>query len=106
MGSFVKHMPWDSVAVDVKEAKYEPEGRIFAFKKPDGKLTIVLSNRSQQERKFDIDTGLAAGTVWDGVRYTPDDAGKDTMGVPNGTSTGQRLAPTLAPQSWQFWMQR
>ena len=40
VGSFVKRMPWDSVAVDVTEANYDPDARVFAFKRPNGKLTV------------------------------------------------------------------
>ena len=105
VGSFVRRMPWDSVAVDVKEAKYDANARIFAFKKPDGKLTIVVSNRTQKERAFDIATGLDQGT-WKGWRYTPEEAGEGTMGVPVGEQKGSTIKPVLPGQSWEFWEQQ
>jgi hypothetical protein len=105
VGSFVKHMPWDCVSLKVDEAKYDMNGRIFAFKKPDGKMTVVVSNRSSKERAFDIATGLAQGT-WKGFRYTPEEAGEGTLGVPVGELTGGSIKPVLPPLSWEFWEQQ
>jgi hypothetical protein len=105
VGSFVKRMPWDCVAVDVKETKYDAEGRIFAFKKPNGKMTVVVSNRSAKERTFDIATGLGEG-AWKGFRYTPEEAGEGTMGVPVGETSGVSIKLVLPPQSWEFWEQQ
>ncbi|MGL5017202.1 MAG: glycoside hydrolase family 30 beta sandwich domain-containing protein, partial [Luteolibacter sp.] len=105
VGSFVKRMPWNCVALNVEEAKYDANGRIFAFKKPNGKVTIVVSNRSSKERTFDIATGLGEDT-WKGYRYTPDEAGEGTMGVPVGEKKGSMLKPVLPAQSWEFWEQQ
>jgi hypothetical protein len=105
VGSFVRRMPWDSVAVDVKETKYDANARIFAFKKPDGKLTVVISNRTQKERAFEIATGLGQGS-WKGWRYTPEEAGKDTMGVAAGQQNGSVIKLVLPAQSWEFWEQQ
>ncbi len=105
VGSFVKHMPWDSVALQVDEAKYDSNTRILAFKRPNGKVTIVVSNRSMTERTLEIDSGLASSN-WNGIRYRPDEAGENTMGVPTGSIVGSRLTFTLTPQCWQFWEQQ
>ncbi|HEY0946147.1 MAG TPA: hypothetical protein VGD81_12800 [Opitutaceae bacterium] len=102
VGSFVKRMPWDCVAVAVDEASYDPDARIFAFKRPNGKLTVVVSNRTAGERTFDLATGLP-GATWRGFRYTPDDAGADTLGVEIGKQSGARIKPTLPRLSWEFW---
>jgi hypothetical protein len=106
VGSFAKRIPWNSVAVDISEGKYDPDGRILAFKRPDGKMTIVLSNRwKENKRTFNIATGLA-DAKWKGYRYTPFEAGEGTMGVPVGELSGTSLNPTLPPQSWEFWEQQ
>ncbi|HEY0943854.1 MAG TPA: hypothetical protein VGD81_01260, partial [Opitutaceae bacterium] len=102
VGSFVKRMPWDSVALAVDEASYDPDARIFAFKRPNGKLTVVVSNRTAGERGFDLATGRPAST-WRGYRYTPDEAGEGTLGVPVGEQSGARIRPTLPRLSWEFW---
>jgi hypothetical protein len=101
VGSFVKRMPWDSVAVAVDETRYDADARVFAFLRPNGKLTVVLSNRKPGEHAFDIATGRKA--VWHGFRYTPDNAGERTLGVAVGAQTGLRLRPVLPRLSWEFW---
>jgi hypothetical protein len=98
-------MPWNCVALSVDETAYDPEGRILAFRRPDGKLSVVVSNRGQKQRLSVVDTGLPSGT-WKGFRYTPHEAGRDTMGVPIGTKSGATLEITLPPQSWEFWEQQ
>jgi hypothetical protein len=105
VGSFVRRMPWDSVAVDVEEGSYDAQGRVFAFKKPGGKLAVVLSNRSAGERRCVVQTGLA-GARWAGFRYTPDEAGPGTMGVPAGGREGATIEVVLPGQSWEFWEQQ
>lgn len=105
VGSFVRHMPWDCVALAVEETKYDAEARILAFKKPDGKIAVVVSNRSAKPRRFDIATGVNAAS-WRGFRYTPDEAGRATMGVEVEAQTGARLQPELPPLSWEFWEQQ
>ncbi len=105
VGSFIKHMPWDCRAVTVTEANGDPDLRIFSFKRPNGKLTIVLSNRSFSDHTFKIETGLT-GATFKGYRYNPDEAGGDFMGIPCGTLQGGIIAPKLADMSWEFWEQQ
>lgn len=105
VGSFVKRMPWDSVAIALDETGYDPDARIFAFRKPNGKLTVVVSNRTGHERDFEIETGLPSAT-WRGYRYTPEDAGAGTLGVAIGDQAGPHLHPTLPDLSWEFWEQQ
>jgi len=102
VGSFVKRMPWDCVALQVEEPGYDPDARVFAFKRPNGRHTIVLSNRTGADRPFDINTGLPDAT-WKGFRYTPDDPGAGALGVAIGIQNGRRLQPTLPELSWEFW---
>lgn len=105
VGSFVKRMPWDSVVVDVAEKNYNPDARTLAFRKPDGKLTIVLSNRSASGHTFQITTGLR-GAKFKGWLYTPDEAGKHTQGNYLGELSGEMMTPTLPRRSWEFWEQQ
>lgn len=109
VGSFVKRLPWDSVVLDIEESAASPDARLLAFRRPDGKLTVVLSNRTAAPRKFEIEiagadaNANAAPRAWRGFRYTPDDAGAGALGVPAGVGAGDRLAPVLPPLSWEFW---
>ncbi len=106
VGSFVKHMPWDCVALGISEETYDANGRILAFKRPGGKMTVVVSNRSStNDKSFAIATGLKDAT-WKGFRYTPDEAGEGTLGVAIGTQQGEGLRPTLPVRSWEFWEQQ
>ena len=105
VGSFVKHMPWDCVGVEVQEENRDLDLRIFAFKRPNGKLTIVLSNRSFLEHTFKISTGLNNAS-FRGYRYTPENAGANCGGVDIGTLSGGSIAPKLNDLSWEFWEQQ
>ena len=102
VGSFVKRLPWDSVAVEVEEVPYDPDARVFAFKRPNGKLTVVVSNRTSGERAFEVRIGSQPST-WKGFRYTPDEAGTGTLGVAVGEQRGPQLRPVLPVLSWEFW---
>jgi O-glycosyl hydrolase len=105
VGSFVRRMPWDCRAVAVKEMKHDPDLRILAFRKPDGKLTVVLANRSFKDHTFNVATGLS-NTTFKGFRFTPDNPGEDFSGVPIGTLKGGVIAPKVADMTWEFWEQQ
>ncbi|MFU8781230.1 MAG: glycoside hydrolase family 30 beta sandwich domain-containing protein [Kiritimatiellia bacterium] len=104
MAGFIKHMPWDSVNVKIQEETFQHDNRIFAFKRPDGKLVIVLTNRCTADYTFTINTGRNA--AFKGYRYTPDNAGEDFMGVPCGKLAGPVISPTLADMTWEFWVEQ
>ena len=110
---FLKHMPWDSVVVKLEEDTYDDDMRIMSFKRPDGRLVLVLSNRCFAEYTFNIDTGLSpmgAGMerdpVFKGYRYTPDNAGEDFRGVPLGALSGRTISPAVPDMAWEFWVQQ
>jgi O-glycosyl hydrolase len=105
VGSFVKHMPWDCRAVEVREGKCDDDLRIFAFKRPNGKLTIVLSNRGFADHTFTINTGLNNAT-FKGWRYTPEKASEGFVGVSIGSLQGGTIRPKLADMTWEFWEQQ
>ena len=102
VGSFVKHMPWDSKVLDLNESNYSKDARVLVFEKPNGKRTIVVSNRSGQDYTFQINTQLSKAK-WKGYRYTPWERGKNTKGIKIGSQTGQKINTTLPHLSWEFW---
>ncbi len=105
VGSFTRRMPWDSVVVQIAEKNYCPDARVLVFRKPDGKLNIVLSNRTPGEHTFAISTGLRdAG--FKGFRYTPENAGAHTLGNALGALSGEKITITLPPLAWDFWEQQ
>ena len=102
VGSFIRHLPWDCQAVAVDETERDDDLRIFAFKRPKGKLTIVLSNRSGAAHTFNVATGLAKAS-FRGFRYTPDNAGADFRGVLIDVLRGPTISPRLSDLTWEFW---
>jgi hypothetical protein len=86
----------------VDEVSYNKDARILAFQKPAGKRSIVVSNRTGAPRPFLIETGIAHAT-WKGYRYTPQEAGEGTMGIPVGLQTSERLSLTVPHLTWEFW---
>lgn len=105
VGSFVRHMPWNCQTVAVTEEVRDNDLRILAFKKPDGKLTVVLSNRSGSPHVFHVTTGLQ-NAAFKGFRYTPTDAGDNCQGVPLDALTGGVISPQVPDRTWEFWEQQ
>ncbi len=100
---FVKRMPWDSSGLDVKETVQDPDLRVFAFRKPDGLRTIVVANRSFSDHTFHIRLASSQNTSFNGYRYTPDQPGPDSRGVPVGNLPGNQLSPKVPDRAWEFW---
>jgi hypothetical protein len=105
VGSFVRHLPWDSVALNITESHFDPHARLLAFRRPDGKVTIVLSNSSPEPRTFDISTNLPHST-WKPLRYTPDQPPTTPNGTPLPPQSGPSLKAVLPPLTWEFWEQQ
>lgn len=103
VGSFVRRLPWNSRAVDVDEARPDTHARLLAFLRPNGKLTVVVSNRTGGVRPFEIETGRGVTTAWLGWRYTPEEAGEGALGVSVGRQEGGVLRAALPRLSWEFW---
>ena len=98
----MRHLPWDCRVVAITEQERDDDLRILAFKRPNGKLTVVLSNRSFSPHAFHVATGLK-DAVFKGWRYTPENAGDDFMGVGLGTLQGGTITPKLSDMTWEFW---
>lgn len=101
VGSFVKHMPWDCKVLQVNENSYNKDARVLAFEKPDGKRTIVVSNRTGNPYTFRLNTGEKGR--WQCYRYTPWERGKKTMGVPGVKLKGNEIVTELPHLCWEFW---
>jgi O-glycosyl hydrolase len=68
-------------------------------------ITVVLANRSFTAHTFKVASGLRNAT-FRGIRYTPDEAGKDSMGVEICTLQGGTLTPKVPGMAWEFWEQQ
>lgn len=100
---FLKHMPWDCQSVEVSEVDGADEDlRILAFVKPDGKLTVLVSNRCYQPHKFVLDTGRT-DSRFVGFRYTPESAGENWSGVRVGEMCDGVISPVVPDMAWEFW---
>lgn len=107
VGSFVRHMPWDCRVVEVSEGHFDNDLRLLAFIRPNGKLTVVVANRSFSAHTFHLKTGCD-GAAFEGWRYTPEAAGEDCRGVAIGTLTAGpngTISPKVNDMSWEFWEQ-
>lgn len=101
VGSFVKHMPWNCKVIEINEELYNKDARMLAFKRPNGKQTIVISNKTGNDFEFKINTGIAAH--WKCFKYTPWDRGKNSLGTSEKTIHGEVILTTLSNLSWEFW---
>ena len=102
VGSFVRHLPWDSRCVTVEESQLDDDLRVFAFLRPSGKLTVVVANRSSVPHSFYVQSGVKDGR-FRGFRYTPSNSGVDCTGVPLENIQRSDFRTTLPDLSWEFW---
>ena len=99
IAGFLRHMPWDSVRLEVDEAEQRKDNRILAWRSPAGKLGLALSNRSGKPFRFDVRTGAKRGLR--GVRFTP-----SRTNIPLGQSGGNTLSTELPDSTIEFWTEQ
>lgn len=104
VAGFLRHMPWNSRRIEVKEQTTRLENRIFSFRRPDGKLVFVVSNRSGKPYTFRIDAGINAKFA--GHRYTPEEGGENAEGTKLTPLHGKKLSVTVPDMAWEFWVQQ
>jgi len=97
-------MPWDSRRYEVKEDKNRFHNRIMAYKTPGDKLVLIVTNRSGKDFIFTIDTGIKS--KFKGYRYTPEQAGKNFMGIEVGTRKGPVVDVKVPDMTWEFWIEQ
>jgi O-glycosyl hydrolase len=99
LAGFLKYMPWNSVRYHVEEDVIRTDNRIMAFKTPNGKLVLVLTNRSGKPFTFTVATGI--NSRFKGYRFTP-----QQRNVPLKQKPGTKLVNTLTDLSVEFWVQQ
>ena len=102
VGSFVKRLPWDSRCLAIRETPFDDDLRVFAFLRPNGKITVVLANRSSVPHRFEVEAA-GSGRVFRGYRYTPEQAGDALAGIPLGARDGPVIVAELPDLAWEFW---
>lgn len=98
LAGFLRHMPWDSVRVEVDEPSVNGDQRIMAWVAPDGRRTFVITNRSATPFTFQVDAGTATFT---GSRYAHD---TDAMAL--GEQSGPALTLAVPAYSIEFWTEK
>ncbi|WP_309386258.1 glycoside hydrolase family 30 beta sandwich domain-containing protein [Cerasicoccus frondis] len=99
---FLKYMPWNSALYQVDEDQVRHDNRIMAYKTPQGKLVIVLTNRSADETfTFNINTGV--GPSYTGRRI--DSETRNNSGSYLARQYGSSISCEVPPLSIEFWIQ-
>ena len=98
ISGFVRHLPWDSKRVQVDEASVMNDHRILAWKTPDGRLAVAISNRTAADFACQVDFGRDA--TFAGSRFT---LAQDNQSL--GTFNGSSKTLVLAPYSIEFWVE-
>jgi hypothetical protein len=98
MAGFVKHLPWDSVRLNVDEDEVRGDNRILAWRAPDGRLGFALTNRSGSAFRFRVDAGKE--TAFQGWRYTPLRAG-----IRLELAQGPELSVDVPNLAIEFWVE-
>lgn len=100
VAGFVRYMPWNSVRYQVDEPAVSKDNRVMAWKTPQGKLVVALTNRNDSNNfTFSVNTGRSS--TFEGHRFT-----LATANSFMGTKNGPGLSTTLPPYSVEFWIQR
>ncbi|GAB3536431.1 hypothetical protein GCM10027403_17140 [Arthrobacter tecti] len=99
LAGFLRHMPWDSVRVEVDEPTVSGDHRIMAWIAPNGQRTFVVTNRTAQPYTFKVETGVESGFA--GSRYAHDLEAGDL-----GVTTGATLTLEVPAYSIEFWTEQ
>ncbi len=105
LAGFLRYLPWESVVLQVEESTMDKDLRVLAFRRPDSKHVVVVSNHTGKSVSVHVEPGVS-GAPFDGFRYTPAEAGDDWRGVIIGTRSGGSWQTDLKDRSWEFWVQK
>jgi len=97
IAGFVKYLPWNSIRYHVDEGLLSADHRIMAWRTPNGKLGLALTNRTTSPYTFDISVP-GASRQFTGHRY---DAGRADLTVAG--VAGTTLTLTVPGHSIEFW---
>ncbi|MBD5233985.1 MAG: hypothetical protein HDS65_07405 [Bacteroidales bacterium] len=99
IAGFLKYMPWNSRRYEVQEDNATHNNRIMAWKTPEGKFVIALTNRSDEWYEFNVD--LDKNMKLTGHRYNKNGIDQD-LGTSDGSAT---LSAKVRPWSIEFWVE-
>ena len=93
-------MPWDSRRYNVQEDVELHDNRIMAWKTPEGKFVVALTNRS--DKWFEFDVNLDKARTMKGYRFSR--SGRDVEVGSNAGSSS--FSAKLKPWSIEFWVEQ
>ncbi|WP_069111040.1 hypothetical protein [Jiangella alba] len=96
VAGFLRHLPWDSVRVEVDEPAIDGDHRVMAWQAPGGARSFVVTNRTATPYTFAIRVGANDGFT--GSRYAHDVNAADL-----GRRTGDVLTVEVPAYSIEFW---
>lgn len=96
IAGFLRHLPWDSIRVEVDEPSVRGDQRIMAWHSPGGVRTFVVTNRAATPFTYTVDIGPSTGFT--GSRYR-----HDTDAQSLGLLDGERLTIEVPAYSIEFW---
>ena len=99
IAGFLRYLPWDSVRLTVDEDTVRDDDRIMAWKTPDGKLGLVITNRSGAPFRFDI--ALGKKLSMHGARYT-----EGALNKRLSSQSSDHLHAIVPNQAIEFWLER
>ncbi|WP_165452747.1 glycoside hydrolase family 30 beta sandwich domain-containing protein [Paenibacillus thalictri] len=94
---FLKYMPWNSQRYQVDESSVRGDNRIMAWKTPEGKMVVALTNRSGADYTFHI-SGMSG--TFTGYRF-----GKVDENINLGGKNASDLNVTVPNNGIEFWVQ-
>jgi O-glycosyl hydrolase len=98
IAGFLTYMPWNSRRYHVEEDVVRKDNRIMAFKTPEGRQVIVLTNRSGKPFQFHLETDSKKSFA--GYRYTP-----SARNIALGKQRGASLSPQVPNLAIEFWVE-
>lgn len=98
VAGFLRHLPWDSVRVEVDEPDVSGDHRIMAWVAPDGRRTVVVTNRTATPFTFTVEVGDGAFV---GSRYA-----HDVEALALDAHQGPQLTVEVPAWSIEFWTEQ
>lgn len=99
IAGFLKYMPWNSVRHQVVEDEERGDNRIMAWKNPNGKFVIAVTNRSDEWFEFRI--ALDGKRSFTGHRYDMNNQDNELA-----MQSGETLTAQVKPWSIDFWVEQ
>jgi len=96
IAGFLRYLPWDSIRLTVDEDTVRTDNRIMAWKTPQGKIGLAVTNRSGAPFEFTIK--LPKAHSMHGSRYTI-----NALNTSLAIQSGQYLHLTVPDQAIEFW---